>query len=84
MTNAKYKSIHMQWNWKALVCVCAQPCLTLFDSTNCSLPCSSVYGILQARILEWITISFSRGSSQSRDPIYVSCVLCIGRQILYQ
>jgi len=34
---------------------------------DCSLPGSSVYGILQARILEWIAISFSRGSSRHRD-----------------
>ena len=44
------------------------------------LPDSSVYGISQARILEWVAISFSRGSSQSRDQTHVSC---IGRQILY-
>ena len=44
------------------------------------LPSSSVHGILQARILEWVAISFSRGSSQSRDQTRISC---IGRQILY-
>ena len=51
-------------------CVCAkllQSCLTLCDPTDCSLPGSSVHGILQATILEWVAISFSRGSSQSRD-----------------
>ena len=37
-------------------------------------------GILQARILEWVAISFSRGSAWSRDP---ACISCIGRQILY-
>ena len=45
-----------------------------------SPPGSSVYGISQARILEWVTISFSRGSSQHKDQ---TCTSCIGRQILY-
>ena len=41
---------------------------------DCSLPGSSVHGILQARTLEWVAISFSRGSSQPRDQIQVSCL----------
>ena len=45
----------------------AQLCLTLCDPMNCSLPGSSVHGISQARILEWVVIFFSRGSSQCRD-----------------
>ena len=49
------------------MCVCAQSYLTLCDTMDCSLPGSSVHGILQARILEWVAISFSRGSSQPRD-----------------
>ena len=50
------------------VCVLdAQPCRTLCDPTDCSLPGSSVYGIPQARILEWVSISSSSGSSRSRD-----------------
>ena len=44
----------------------AQSCLTLCNPTDSSPPGSSVHGILQARILEWVTISFSRGSSQPR------------------
>ena len=44
---------------------------------------SSVHRIFQARILEWVAISSSRGSSQPRDWTCVSCVSCIGRQILY-
>ena len=48
------------------VCVYAQSCLTLCNPMNCSPPGSSVHGILQARILEWVAISFSRGSSQPR------------------
>ena len=41
---------------------------------DCSLPCSSVHRIAQARILEWVTISFSRGSSRPRDRTWVSCL----------
>ena len=58
----------------------AQLCLTLCDCVDCSPPGSSVHGIFQARIVEWVAISFSRGSSPSRD---WTCVSCIGRQILY-
>ena len=57
--------------------VCAQSCLILCDPVDCSPPGSSVYGIFQARILEWVTISYSRGSSWPRDWIHVSCVSCI-------
>ena len=45
----------------------AQSCLTLCDPVDCSPPGSSVHRILQARILEWVAISFSRGPSQPRD-----------------
>ena len=44
-----------------------QSCLTLCDPMDCSLPGSSVHGIYQARVLEWIAASFSRGSSVPRD-----------------
>ena len=50
----------------------AQSCPTLCDPVDCNLLGFSVHGILQARILEWIAISFSRGSSQPRDRIRVS------------
>ena len=46
-------------------------------------PGSSVHGIVQARTLEWVTMPFSKGSSQPRDRIHVSCISCIGRLILY-
>ena len=52
----------------------AQLCLTLCDPKDCSLPGYSVYGILQARILEWAAIHFSRGSSQPRDQTWVSWI----------
>ena len=49
-----------------------QLCPTLCDPMDCSLPGSSIHGILQARILEWAAIFFSRGSSQPRDRTRVS------------
>ena len=49
-----------------------QSCPTLWDPIGCSLPGSSVHGILQARILEWVAIPLSRGSSQPRDRTWVS------------
>ena len=55
------------------VCLVAQLCPTLCDPMDCSPPGSSVHGISQARILEWVAISFSRGSSQPRDQTRVSC-----------
>ena len=51
-----------------------QLCLTLCIPMNCSLPGSSTHGILQARILEWVAIPFSRGSSCSRDQTPVYCI----------
>ena len=54
----------------------AQLCLTLSDPMDCSQ--DSLHGILQARILEWVAISFSRGSSQGSSPGLLHC-----RQILY-
>ena len=48
------------------MCVCAQLCPTLCDPMDCNPPGFSVHGILQARILEWVAISSSMGSSQPR------------------
>ena len=50
----------------------AQSCPTLCDPTDCSLPGSSIHGIFQARVLEWVAISYSRGSSWPRDRTQVS------------
>ena len=61
-------------------------CLIMPDSLwpmDCSLPDSSVHGISQARILEWVAISHSRGSFWPRDQTRVSCISCSGRWILY-
>ena len=49
----------------------AQLCLTLWDPMFCNLPGSSVHGIFQARMLEQIALSFSKGSSQPRDPTHI-------------
>ena len=59
--------------------VCAQSCPILCDPMGCSPPVSSVHGVSQTRILEWVVISFSMGSSPPRAWTWVSC---IGRQIL--
>ena len=61
----------------------AQSCLTLCDPMDCSSPGPSVRGILQAGILEWVVLPFSRGSSQPRDRTRVSYVSCVGRRVLY-
>ena len=53
----------------------AQSCPTLCDPMDCSLPGSSVHGIFQAIVLEWIAISFSKGSSQPRDRTRVSRII---------
>ena len=57
----------------------ARSCLTLCDPMDCSPPGSSIQEIFQARILEWVAISSSRGFSQPRDR---TCVPCVGRWIL--
>ena len=59
----------------SVVCVLVtQSCLTLCDPMDCSPPGSSVHGILQARILGWVAIPFSRGSSPPRDRTHVPCI----------
>ena len=60
-----------------------QQCLILRHPLNYSLPGSSVHGILQATILEWVAIFFSRGASRPRDLTHVSYLSCTGRQVLY-
>ena len=66
-----------------ILCLRAQSlpsCPTLWGTVDHSLPGSSLHGILQARILEWVAISSSRGFSWLRDQ---TCIYCIGRWILY-
>ena len=64
-----WRAIHQSIEWVSEV---AQSCLTLCDPMDCSLPGSSICGVLQARILEWVAISSSRGSSRPRDQTQVS------------
>ena len=69
--------IILGFNRALYVCVCvlaSQLCPTLCDPLDCSPPGSSVQGILQERILEWIAIPFSRESSCPRDWTQVSCI----------
>ena len=74
-----YLYTHMHTHVSMYVCtqtlpICAQACPTLCDPVDCSLPGCSVHGILQAIILEWVAVSFSRVSSQLRDGTQVSCI----------
>ena len=66
----------------SFVCACVLSCIRLCGPMDCSPPGFSVHGIFQARILGWFAISYSRGSSQLRDRTHISCISCIGRQIL--
>ena len=61
-------------HWKKMKVKAAQSCLTLSNPMDCSPPGSSVHGVLQARILEWVAIFFSWGSSQPRDQSSVFCI----------
>ena len=64
--------------------IIVQSCPTLCSPVGCSPPGSSAHGILQARILEWVIISFCRGSSRPRDGTHISYVSYIGGRVLYQ
>ena len=59
----------------------AQSCLTLCDPMDCSVPGSSVHGILQARVLEQVANSFSRASFQPRDQTRISCIPSIAGRL---
>ena len=63
-------------------CLVSELCLNLHDPVDCSPSDSSVHGILQARILEWVAMPSSRGSFQTRDQTCISYVPCICR-VLY-
>ena len=70
------KSISKSWLMENPMCVLVtQSCLTLYDPMDYSSPGSSVHGILQVRLLEWVAIPFSRGSSLPRDWTWVSCII---------
>ena len=63
------------------LCMRSESCLTLCDPMDCNPSGSSVHGIAQARILEWVAISSSRGSSWPRSQIHISSISYTGRQI---
>ena len=67
---------------KGCECMRTQLCPTLWDPMDCSPPGSSVHGIFQAIILEWVAISYSRGSSQPKDQTCISYMSCNGKQII--
>ena len=69
-----WTELKIPWSDVLLRVLVAQSCLTLCDPMDYSLLGFSVHGILQARILEWIAIPFSRGTSQPRDRTLVSCI----------
>ena len=73
------------WRFGVDVCVClvAQSCPALCNPIDCSPPGSSVHRIFQSRILEWVVMASSRGSSRPRDRTHVSCISCISRWVLY-
>ena len=88
------ESDKIEWlNWAECICtqftwwcMCAkslQLCPTLSNPMDCSPSGSSVHGILQTRILEWVAMPSSIGSSQHRDQTQISYVSCFGRWILY-
>ena len=77
-----YMCIYMGYICRGYICMkrmkvkvlVIQSCQTHCDPMDCSPPGSSVHGVLQARILKWVAIPFFRGSSQSRDLTWVSCI----------
>ena len=68
-----------QYRYRSMCVLPLQSCVSLCDPMNCSPEGSSVHGILQARILKWVAISSSKGSSQPKDWTHVSYVSCSGR-----
>ena len=78
MLRSRISGPYGNWKWKVKVLI-SHSCWTLCDPMDCRLP-GSVHEIFQTRILEWVDISFSRGSSWPRGQTWV---FCIGRQILY-
>ena len=84
--NATQTLVEIKTEGKERKCKCwsLQLCLTVCNAMDCSPPGSSVHGILQAKILEWVAIPFSRESSEPRDQTHISNPhLLHCRQILY-
>ena len=74
-------SRYLHQEWCGGVCVLSH--VRFCSPMDCSPPGSSIHGIFQVRILEWIAISYSRGSAWPRDRTHVAWVSCTSRQILY-
>ena len=92
VTSGKQRRVELQWQRNdafitslAELCVCVCVCSVLSDSTPWTVAHQAPLSmrVSQARILDWVAISFSRGSSQPRDQTPVSYISCTGRQILY-
>ena len=93
--NLQFLLLLLEDSWFVCVCVCVcvgtcactlgHSVMSDYFATSYTIapPCFSVHGISQARILEWVAISLSRGSSWPRDWTHISCVSCSGRQIIY-
>ena len=77
-----FNSIFPTANIQCVMCMCLV-CQTLCNSMDCSPWSSSVHGIFQAIMLEWVAISSSMGSSQPRDQTQISSAPCIDRWMLY-
>ena len=80
------KQVHLSQLSRFHACVHAkslQSCPTPCDAMDHSPPGSSVHGILQARILEWVAVPSSKASSRPRNETCISYISCIGRQALY-
>ena len=76
------KKLKTELSWVHVCMLTCFHCVQLYDPMDCSPSGSSFHGILQARILEWVAMPFSRGSSWSRDWTHVSFVTWTGRPIL--
>ena len=74
-----HRSFFLESSWLPCLCECMLSCSVVSNSVSLS----SVRGILQARILEWVAVSFSWRSSRPRDETCVSYISCIGRWVLY-
>ena len=81
--NDEWEGLDRTYRWRFVCVLLLQSCPTLCDSMDCSPSGSSVHGTLQARTQEWVAISYSSISSQSRDWTCVYYVSCIGKWVLY-
>ena len=79
----EFKEVQKMYSIKGNVCVCsvAQLCLTLCGPMDCNPAGSSVPGTFQGRILEWVTLSYSREILTTQDQIRAPCISCTCRQI---